>query len=418
MANPADRAAPWVDLPRDLTANILQRLNVEDIFQSAQVCSAWWRICQDPSMWRYVNLWFIAGKDRDWDKICREVVNRSEGQLISIQLGHFATDDLLLFIAQRAKQLRHLGIFWYNRVSDEGNMHRLKHLRLDGNQLTDKGVEAILDACSSLQSLNLKHCKYATLGGELGKRCSQQIKDLTHIHDPAAYLSDFFIDFVLRDPDKYYEMYLDAVARVGRLAKQLRRLYICSGNVSDEGFSKAVNEFPLLEELQLECFDISKVGIEAAGQSCPFLISFVFIKVSEDRSEPSDEEAVAVAQNMHGLKHLILYGNEMTDKGVEAILDACPSLQFFDMEYCLHVKLEGELGNRFSQQIKDLNYINHTPHAFSDEDDLLQCLPDDLVERKKTKEIEVQICNTWKSGIMDRGIIRTYFKEANANPVG
>ncbi|XP_031121748.1 putative F-box protein At4g05475 [Ipomoea triloba] len=104
MANPADRVAPWVDLPRDLTANILQRLNVEDIFQSAQVCSAWWRICQDPSMWRYVDMWDVVaepGKRRDWHKICIEVVNRSEGQLISIKLGHFASHRLLLYIAIR-----------------------------------------------------------------------------------------------------------------------------------------------------------------------------------------------------------------------------------------------------------------------------------------------------------------------------
>ncbi|XP_031106459.1 putative F-box/LRR-repeat protein 23 [Ipomoea triloba] len=241
MANPADRAAPWVDLPRDLTVNILQRLRVVDIFKSARVCIAWRRLCQDPSMWRYVDLRNVLayepGKARDWDKICREVVNRSDGQLISIKLGHYATDDLLFYIAQRAKQLRHLGI-WYNYVSDEG-------------------------------------------------------------------------------------------------------------------FSKAVNEFPLLEELQVE---YSKQGIEAAGRSCPFLNSFSFIKVSQYNGS-SDEEAVAIAENMHGLKHLTLVGNEMSDKGVEAILDACPSLQSLYIADCNNVRLEGELAKRCSQQIKDLNHI-------------------------------------------------------------
>nr|GLL46017.1 putative F-box/LRR-repeat protein 23 [Ipomoea trifida] len=249
MANPAGRAAPWVDLPRELTANILQRLRVVDIFQSAQVCSAWWRICQDPSMWRYVDLWDILGEEgkaRDWHKICRDVVNRSEGQLISIKLGYFATDDMLFYIAQRAKQLRHL------RVS--------------------------------------------------------------------------------------------------------------SSKVSDEGFSKTVKEFPVLEELQLEFSGVSKHGIEAVGQSCPFLNSFSFTKKpSKLMYVPSDEEAVAIAENMHGLKHLTLNLNQLTDKGVEAILDACPGLQSLNVDRCGFVRLAGELGKRFSQQInnKDKNRIHN-----------------------------------------------------------
>ncbi|XP_019179650.1 PREDICTED: putative F-box/LRR-repeat protein 23 isoform X3 [Ipomoea nil] len=245
----ANTAAPWVDLPRELTANILQRLRVDDVFRSAQVCTAWWRLWQDPSMWRYVDLWSIRykgyisgiGKARDWDKICREVVNRSEGQLISIKLWDFPTDDLLFYIAQRAKQLRHLGIW--------------------------------------------------------------------------------------------------------------------SSIISDEGFSKAVNEFPLLEELQLEYTLISKQGIKAAGQSCHFLNSFSLIKKSWILNEScDDEEAFAIAENMHGLKHLTLYGNRMTDKGVEAILDGCPRLQSLNLDHCHNVRLEGELGKRCYQQIKDLSY--------------------------------------------------------------
>nr|GLL46014.1 putative F-box/LRR-repeat protein 23 isoform X3 [Ipomoea trifida] len=256
MANPADRAAPWVDLPQELTANILHRLSVEDIFQTAQVCSAWRRLWQDPSMWRYAdfrNVLAEPGKARYWNKICREVVNRSEGQLISIRLGHFATDDLLFYIAQRAKQLRRLGI---------------------------------------------RHSW-----------------------------------------------------------------------VSDEVFSKAVKEFPLLEELHLEHSTISKQGIEAAGQSCHFLNSFSFIKMSEYRNVPSDdEEAFAIAKNMHGLKHLEVVGNLLTDKGVEAILDGCPSLQSLNLNHCINVRLEGELGKRCSQLIKDLKRIHSL--AFFDEDDL------------------------------------------------
>nr|GMD83297.1 F-box protein SKIP19-like [Ipomoea batatas] len=167
MANPADRAAPWVDLPPELTANILQRLSAVDIFHSAQVCSAWRRICEDPSMWRYVELWNPAGKERE-----------------AKQLRHLGKHCCAISkkgIEAAGRSCPFLNSFNFFMVSENvnrpydgeaiaiaENMRGLKHLRLYGNKMTDKGVEAILDACPRLQSLNLEHCKYATLRGELG----------------------------------------------------------------------------------------------------------------------------------------------------------------------------------------------------------------------------------------------------------
>nr|GMD83296.1 putative F-box/LRR-repeat protein 23 [Ipomoea batatas] len=161
-------------------------------------------------------------------------------------------------------------------------------------------------------------------------------------------------------------------------AKQLRHLGIRYRLVSDEGFSKAVNEFPLLEELQLKYSAISKQGIEAAGKSCPFLNSFSFVKASLFLGQPSDEEAVAIAENMHGLNHLTLGENEMSDEGLEAILDACPSLQSLNITDCNYVRLEGELEKRCSQQIKDLNHIHSLGLRFFDEDLLWEYISDDF----------------------------------------
>lgn len=42
----------WLDLPRDITQNILQRLNAVEIVTSASlVCALWWNICKEPLMW-------------------------------------------------------------------------------------------------------------------------------------------------------------------------------------------------------------------------------------------------------------------------------------------------------------------------------------------------------------------------------
>ncbi|GAU22400.1 hypothetical protein TSUD_122860 [Trifolium subterraneum] len=52
----------WLELPTDITTNILQRLSTIDIVTSAcQVCPLWWNICKDPLMWRTVDMTSCAG---------------------------------------------------------------------------------------------------------------------------------------------------------------------------------------------------------------------------------------------------------------------------------------------------------------------------------------------------------------------
>ncbi|KAH6783136.1 hypothetical protein C2S52_008095 [Perilla frutescens var. hirtella] len=91
-------APPWTELPQDVTANILQRLGAEEILQSAQkVCATWWKICQNPAMWRVIN---IINSDR-WHgrectyNICRSAVDRSQGQLIDLTIEYFGDAELL-----------------------------------------------------------------------------------------------------------------------------------------------------------------------------------------------------------------------------------------------------------------------------------------------------------------------------------
>jgi nitrite reductase/ring-hydroxylating ferredoxin subunit len=63
------------------------------------------------------------------------------------------------------------------------NMSELRRLQLLGNKLTNDGLQAILDACPHLQSLDLRQCLNVSLAGNLEKRCAEQIKDLRRPHD-------------------------------------------------------------------------------------------------------------------------------------------------------------------------------------------------------------------------------------------
>lgn len=129
--------------------------------------------------------------------------------------------------------------------------------------------------------------------------------------------------------------------------------------VSSECLCKAATEFPLLQELQIYFSNISSEGIKVVGRSCPLLKSFTFDKYGSISPIECDDEALAIAENMHGLHHLALFGNKITNKGVQAILDGCPHLESLDLRRCFNVTLEeGDLGVRCSQRIKNLRCPN------------------------------------------------------------
>lgn len=240
-------APAWLELPPEITTTILQKLGTTDLLKNAdKVCTNWHRLCLEPNMWRVIKMENdsadFGDKEDDLEKLCRQAVDRSRGELVDISLEYFGSDNLLNYIGERADQL--------------------KRLRL-----------------------------------------------------------------------------------------------ICSYNVSGEGLSAAVKKFPLLEELHLYYISISKETIETIGRSCHALKSFKLNnQICRHPYIESDEEAIAIAQNMPELHHLQLFGNKMTNEGLEAILNGCPHLKSLDLRRCLNVHLVGDVGKRCSQQIK---YLRH-----------------------------------------------------------
>ncbi|XVF68326.1 hypothetical protein PTKIN_Ptkin10aG0195900 [Pterospermum kingtungense] len=142
------------------------------------------------------------------------------------------------------------------------------------------------------------------------------------------------------------------------------RLVVCR-RVSDEGLSEAASKFPLLEELEIYETNVRKDSIEAVGRCCPLLHTFKY----NQRASPNsmfeyDDEALAIAKNMHGLRHLQLVGNELSNRGLQAILDGCPYLESLDLRNCFKVNLEGDLGKRCAEQIKNLKRPEDPIHDY------------------------------------------------------
>ncbi|XP_071690194.1 putative F-box/LRR-repeat protein 9 [Rutidosis leptorrhynchoides] len=248
----------WLKLPADITANILQRLSVFDILKNAEkVCTTWRNVCKDPAMWRVISMHNPDDPSTRplCEEICKQVVDRSQGQLVDLSITDFCTDELLQYISDRASQLKRLEVIWcfgelYGEWSvyfkkfplleelsiettdigpddieaagrycpllktlkvnqrfykwsnldkdDEESvqmlnetaiaigkyLHDLSYLQLIGNSMTNIGLQAILDGCTHLESLDMRQCLYVDLKkDEIGKRCSERIKDLKHPND-------------------------------------------------------------------------------------------------------------------------------------------------------------------------------------------------------------------------------------------
>ncbi|XP_042005151.1 putative F-box/LRR-repeat protein 23 [Salvia splendens] len=246
-------APPWIELPEELTANILQRLHAEQRLGIEQlVCSTWRRVCKNPAMWRVIDLDYRRCDSHDvleFELICRGAVNRSQGQLIELKVINLDEEfGFLNYAAERSSQLRCLTLAGYEQMEtaltdimkklpqleelhlirmppltpkqfasigiscpmlksftynehcyehplfpeDEAfdnfctkhaiaigqSMPNLRHLRLWDLYMRNKGVEAIIDGCPHLESLDLRRCSGVDLDEALFNRCIEQIKDL------------------------------------------------------------------------------------------------------------------------------------------------------------------------------------------------------------------------------------------------
>ncbi|XP_047308392.1 F-box protein SKIP19-like [Impatiens glandulifera] len=144
---------------------------------------------------------------------------------------------------------------------------------------------------------------------------------------------------------------------------QLRRLRIVlCWAISDEGISEAAKKLPYMEELHIYFGNITNVGLENVGRSCPSLKSLTYnqqgvvlpLMDSDEDEVDLNVDALAISRTMPQLHHLSLFGNQMTNEGLEAILDACPHLESLDLRQCFGINLSGPLGKRCSSSIKAL----------------------------------------------------------------
>jgi F-box/leucine-rich repeat protein 2/20 len=124
--------------------------------------------------------------------------------------------------------------------------------------------------------------------------------------------------------------------------------------ISDEGFIEAVKNFPQLEAIHISESRLTKVSLEAIGQSCPLLKSLKYESVDFICFEPCDDFAFVIAETMSGLIHLDIKGGNLSNVGLLAILDKCTLLKSLDIRLCPFLNLSESLEKRCIDQINDL----------------------------------------------------------------
>ncbi|KAJ9565948.1 hypothetical protein OSB04_001914 [Centaurea solstitialis] len=238
-----EKTRNWLQMPEEIMGGmILQRLNAVEILESVQkVCRNWRRICKDPAMWKIIDMYhcFDGLSTHYVEKLSKEAVDRSCGELIDITLNGFCTNDLLDYISRCSsklncvrlrdcyritgyrlsnalKRLPHLETLELSCIdilkedievigrncpqlnsfeidktkfadSDihahaiANSMPALRHLKLAGTMCGDDGVQAILNGCPHLESLDICGCFYLCLDKKLEKLCRERIKDFKYI---------------------------------------------------------------------------------------------------------------------------------------------------------------------------------------------------------------------------------------------
>ncbi|CAH1434904.1 unnamed protein product [Lactuca virosa] len=253
----------WLQMPDEVMVNIFQRLHISEILNSARkVCTTWLKICKYPAMWKVINMVKRQGKDWGWGKaLTMELVDLSCGELIDISIGSFGSDELLDHIVKRSRNLKRLCLvncfritggelslaverlpkleelrlsktyinakdlevigricpqlksfkmckvllsesFDNHALAIADNMHELRHLDVSDTKMTNDRLEAIVNGCPHLESLDVRMCYNLDLDGSLGKLCKKRIKDFKH---SSTQNRPFYHQFSDSDDDQMYD---------------------------------------------------------------------------------------------------------------------------------------------------------------------------------------------------------------------
>ncbi|XP_058733411.1 putative F-box/LRR-repeat protein 23 [Vicia villosa] len=276
----------WLELPRDIAINILQRLTTLEIVTSAcVVCPLWWNICKDPLIWRTIDM--ITGITTDMitdpsqsksyfeylsrlEKICCYAVDRSCGHLKDIYIKKFGTNDLLIHIAKSASHLRSIRLEKCYNISTVAFNEVVKNLQF-------------------LEELDICHClnQIPNFYEFIGQSCPL-LKSLKF--SPTTYVVE----------DKYD----DVAFAIAKTMPMLRHLTILNNGLTNNGLLAILDGCPLLESLDIRgCVHLDLEG--SLKERCKQIKELRFPSDSIDHKFNYDDLGLHLEMTMHELDQYI-----------------------------------------------------------------------------------------------------------------
>ncbi|CAO2200831.1 unnamed protein product [Urochloa humidicola] len=175
----AEETRDWAALPVDALLAVLGRLGGVDILIGAgHVCRPWRRATrEEPELWRCVDMRRRArlAYDVDLRAAARAAVTRSGGRCEaflaedSAGAGLGYDDDFFIFLADASGPIGGCEC----KCTEVVRMHGLRSLQLFANSIGNQELEAILDGCQQLESLDIRHCFNVLVDDEMWARCAR-----------------------------------------------------------------------------------------------------------------------------------------------------------------------------------------------------------------------------------------------------
>nr|GEV52063.1 hypothetical protein [Tanacetum cinerariifolium] len=251
----------WLELPSDVTANILLRIGMIDILENAQkVCTLWRKICKDPAMWRVINMEDSLKVDVGFyflfEELFKHVIDRSQGQLDDITFVYDYNDALLRYVADRSSVLRYLKVtcrFGYqiNKGLTESLMKfpLLEELSFFKVRISKETIETVGHHCPKLKTLKVNQ-----------RACKLCVGDAN---------------------EKSLTSYNEIAIAIGGSLHELRHLELIGNKMSNIGLQVILDGCRHLETLDLrECFYIDLKGHRVTR--CKLLAQETFVSLAQE----------------------------------------------------------------------------------------------------------------------------------------
>ncbi|CAH8334524.1 unnamed protein product [Eruca vesicaria subsp. sativa] len=184
----------WAGLPVELTSSIMSRLNTVNVLEKAQkACMSWHLVCQDPSIWRKIDMHNDLGFMNLLTKIhhrdmCRQAVDLSHGGLVEIDIWYICTDSLLEHIADSASNLKTLRIAMCHEILDHGLVEAaaklpfLEELDISYCSFEVETLKAVGQSCPHLKTLKLNYPVVGYDEDDFALAIAESMPGLRHLH--------------------------------------------------------------------------------------------------------------------------------------------------------------------------------------------------------------------------------------------